>query len=130
MTGGGWLVRSITLFAAVAFTGFLPGSTVSSRTPLPLITNPDFEQQLPAKYFVLTNRSPDIPSENTREPIRVPLTVGKGDTLMQILVKAQVPRAEAHEAVQALKDVYNPRELLPGTNIELNFLPTDKDGEA
>lgn len=130
MTGGGWLVRGITLFAAVAFTGFLPGSTVSSRTPLPLITNPDFEQQIPAKYFVLTNRSPDVSAENTREPIRVPLTVGKGDTLMQILVKAQVPRAEAHEAVQALKDVYNPRELLPGTNIELNFLPTDKDGEA
>ena len=128
---GGWFVRAIALCVAVAFTGFLPGSTVSSRTPLPLISNPDFEQQIPAKYFVLTNRSPDIQIENAREPIRVPLTVSKGDTLMQILVKAQVPRAEAHEAVQALKDVYNPRDLLPGTNIELNFLPTgDEGGDA
>jgi murein DD-endopeptidase MepM/ murein hydrolase activator NlpD len=128
MTGGRWFVRGLALCAAVAFTGFLPGSTVSSRTPLPTINKPDFEQQLPAKYFILTNRSPDNQTENSREPIRVPLTVSKGDTLMAILVKAQVPRAEAHEAVQALKDVYNPRDLLPGTNIELNFLPTDEDG--
>jgi murein DD-endopeptidase MepM/ murein hydrolase activator NlpD len=118
----------------VAVTGFLPGSTVSSRTPFPTISHPDFEQQLPAKYFILTYRpsdsavEPNEPSSETaREPIRVPLTVSKGDTLMQMLVKAQVPRAEAHEAVQALKDVYNPKALLPGTNIELSFLPPEPD---
>lgn len=119
---GGWFIRGIALFAAVVITGLLPGSSVSSRTPLPLVANPDFEQQLPAKYFVLSYRSPDAQMENIREPFSVPLTVNKGDTLMKMLVKAQVPRAEAHEAVQALKDVYNPRDLLPGTNIELNFL--------
>lgn len=122
MKGGGILVRGLALCVAVVTTGVLPGSTVSSRTPLPVVANPDFEQQLPAKYFLL-QRVPDGAIENTLEPIRVPLTVSKGDTLMQLLVKAQVPRAEAHEAVQALKDVYNPRDLLPGTNIELNFLP-------
>jgi murein DD-endopeptidase MepM/ murein hydrolase activator NlpD len=127
MTGGGQFVRGVTLCAAVAITGILPGSTVSSRTPLPHISNPDFEQQLPAKYFVLMPRATSAPTENAREPIKVPLTVNKGDTLMQMLVKAQVPRAEAHEAVQALKDVYKPRDLLPGTNIELNFLPPEED---
>lgn len=122
MTRRGRLVQGIALCCAVAVTGMMPGSTVSSRTPWPHVADPDFEQQLPGKYFVLTHRTPDNAAENTREPIRVPITVAKGDTLMQMLVKAQVPRAEAHEAVQALKDVYNPRELLPGTNIELNFM--------
>lgn len=120
---GGLLIRGIAFCAAVSVAGVLTGSTVSSRTAPPFIAQPDFEQQLPAKYFVLTYLAPDALLENAREPIRVPLVVNKGDTLMQMLVKAQVPRAEAHEAVQALKDVYNPRELLPGTNIELNFLP-------
>ena len=116
------IVRGLALCAVVLTTGFLPGSTVSSRTPLPVVVNPDFEQQLPTKYF--TQRPiPDGMVESALEPIRVPVTVSKGDTLMQLLVKAQVPRAEAHEAVRALKDVYNPRELLPGTNIELSFLP-------
>lgn len=124
---GGRLIRGIALCAAVVLTGVLPGSTVSSRTPSPQVSSPDFEQQLPAKYFVLSYRSPDAQMENLREPFRVPLTVTKGDTLMSMLVKAQVPRAEAHEAVQALKDVYNPRDLLPGTNIELNFMPSDEE---
>ena len=124
---GGRFVRGVALCAAVIITGVLPGSTVSSRTPTAYVTNSDFEQQLPAKYFVLSYRSPETQMENIREPFRVPLTVNKGDTLMQMLVKAQVPRAEAHEAVQALKDVYNPRDLLPGTNIELNFLPSDEE---
>jgi murein DD-endopeptidase MepM/ murein hydrolase activator NlpD len=127
MIFGGWLARGMALCAAVAVTGLMPGSTVSSRTSLPNIANPDFEQQIPAKYFILANRAPDSAVENTREMIRVPITVAKGDTLMQMLIKAQVPRAEAHEAVQALKDVYNPRELLPGTNIELNFRPADEE---
>lgn len=126
MTGGGWLVRGLALCAAVVTTGVLPGSTVSSRTPLPTVTNPDFEQQLPASFFAL-QRLPDGVAENTLEPIRVPLTVNKGDTLMQLLMRANVSRAEAHEAVQALKDVYNPRDLLPGTNIELNFLPAREE---
>ena len=124
---GGWLIRGIVLGATVATIGILPGSSVSSRTPLPIIENPDFEQQLPAKYYVLSYASPDGQMESTREPFSVPLTVAKGDTLMQMLVKAKVSRADAHEAVQALKDVYNPRDLLPGTNIELNFLPSHEE---
>ncbi len=127
MIGGGWLGRGLALCAAVAVSGLMPGSTVSSRTSFPAIANPDFEQQIPAKYFILASRTPDNAIESTRETIRVPVTVAKGDTLMQMLLKAQVPRAEAHEAVQALKDVYNPRELLPGTSIELNFLPSGEE---
>ncbi len=39
------------------------------------------------------------------------VSVGKGDTLMDLLVRNNVPRAEAHEAIAALSKVYDPRAL-------------------
>lgn len=49
------------------------------------------------------------------------LTVGKGDTLMDLLVKNQVPRNEAHEAIAALKKVYDPKDLNAGRAITVFF---------
>lgn len=39
------------------------------------------------------------------------LSVGKGDTLMDILVRNNIPREEAYSAIQALSKVYDPRDL-------------------
>lgn len=39
------------------------------------------------------------------------VSVGKGDTLMDLLVRNDVPRAEAYEAIAALSKVYDPRGL-------------------
>jgi len=47
--------------------------------------------------------------------------VGRGDTLMELLADASVPRAEAAEAVDALRKVYNPRQLQVGQQIALLF---------
>ncbi len=49
------------------------------------------------------------------------LTVAAGDTLMGLLVKAGIDRREAHEAIAALRDVYRPRDLRIGQNIELSL---------
>ena len=49
------------------------------------------------------------------------LVVGKGDTLMELLVKNNVPRNEAHEAIAALRKVYDPRALNPGHEITVFF---------
>ncbi len=134
MTRGGLYARTFALCAAVTLTGILPGSTVSSRVPGPEVKTPDIEQQNPARAYVLSYATPDTHAV-APEPVRVAVTVGKGDTLMAVLAKAQVPRAEAHEAVQALRDVFNPKDLTAGTSIELSFLPkrddptgSDKDG--
>lgn len=67
--------------------------------------------------------------------IERPVRVRKGDTLMNLLVRAQVPRTEAHYAIEALKKSYNPRKLMPGTEIVLQFLSEsmsapDENGEA
>lgn len=49
------------------------------------------------------------------------LVVGKGDTLMDLLIRNDVPRGDAYNAVQALRSVYNPRELRPNHAITVFF---------
>lgn len=49
--------------------------------------------------------------------------VARGDTLMGILLDAGLARSEAHAAVSALQEVYNPRSLRPGHEVVLTFVP-------
>lgn len=49
------------------------------------------------------------------------VAVGKGDTLMELLVRNNVPRSEAHEAIAALSKVYDPRALNVGHEITVFF---------
>ena len=45
------------------------------------------------------------------------LTVGRGDTLLGLLQKNKVPTSEAHAAVQALSQIFDPREIRVGQKI-------------
>ncbi len=47
------------------------------------------------------------------------LRVGRGDTLMEMLVDAGVARREAHQAIVALREFYDPRRLKPGQEIRV-----------
>lgn len=50
------------------------------------------------------------------------VVVGKGDTLMELLVKkGSVPADDAYRVVQALSKVYNPKDLNPGREITVFF---------
>lgn len=51
------------------------------------------------------------------------LSVGRGDTLMEMLTGAAVPRDEATEAIAALRDVYDPRKLQVGQRVTVLFEP-------
>lgn len=57
---------------------------------------------------------PSLPVERVHE-------VGRGDTLIEILVDAGVTRGDAHLVTQALADHYRPRNLRPGHEIVLSF---------
>lgn len=57
------------------------------------------------------------------------LRVGRGDTLMELLVNAGVVRREAHEAIVALRQLYDPRRLKPGQEIRLT-LTENTDGKS
>ena len=54
------------------------------------------------------------------------VAIGRGDTLMQVMVEAGAKRSQAHAAIQALAKVHNPRRLRPGQEITMRF-ETDGD---
>lgn len=49
------------------------------------------------------------------------VAVAKGDTLMDLLIKNNVPSNEAHEAIVALRKVYDPRNLNVGHEVTVFF---------
>gem|GEM_PF-1412727 len=51
----------------------------------------------------------------------VPARVESGDTLIGLLIEAGVDRIEAHRAIKALEEVYDPRGLRPGNVITVSF---------
>jgi len=55
--------------------------------------------------------------------------VARGDTLMALLVRAGAERAEASEAIAALRAVFDPRGLKPGQKIDVG-LAAPLDGAA
>ncbi|MBI3514016.1 MAG: peptidoglycan DD-metalloendopeptidase family protein [Proteobacteria bacterium] len=55
--------------------------------------------------------------------------VRRGDTLMTVMARAGVSTTEAHEAVKALRTVYNPKALKIGQEIKLTFAPVDDGGD-
>lgn len=57
----------------------------------------------------------DTPEEEKK------LQVGKGDTLMELLVRNAVPREQAYNAIMALKKVYDPRDLNPSHEVTVFF---------
>jgi len=57
------------------------------------------------------------------QPFRRRVAVGRGDTLMDLLVGAGVDRGEAGAAVAALRPVYDPRRLKPGQELAVKFFP-------
>lgn len=63
---------------------------------------------------VLPLPSPPTPPRPVRE-----LEVAAGDTLLGMLTRLGIARAEAHAAVDGLKDVYDPRRLRPGQRLEV-----------
>lgn len=52
---------------------------------------------------------------------RTLVSVGRGDTLLGLLVDAAVPRDQAARAIDALRSVFNPRKLQVGQEIALLF---------
>jgi murein DD-endopeptidase MepM/ murein hydrolase activator NlpD len=60
---------------------------------------------------------------------RKTVSVGKGDTLMDLLVRNHVPREQAYGAIEALKRIFNPRDLNPSHRITVFFHQTQTAAE-
>lgn len=68
---------------------------------------------------------PEPDSDETRV-----LTVRQGDTLMKLMLDADIPRDQAHAAITALRKVYDPRDLMPGQIIQVSYRPKGPDIET
>jgi len=66
-------------------------------------------------------RSPTAASAPTPAPLdhQIALEVTAGDTLIGMLLGLGIARAEAHAAVEGLREVYDPRRLRPGQRLEV-----------
>lgn len=56
-------------------------------------------------------------------PVEAEEKIASGDTLSAVLDRAGVERVEAARSIQALRDVYDPRDLRAGDVISLSFAP-------
>lgn len=73
-----------------------------------------------------TPTSTNVTELNNADNKKRILSVKNGDTLMSIMLAAGIGRYEAHEAINALRVVYDPRGLRVGQRIELSFSSDDK----
>ncbi|NBP72726.1 MAG: hypothetical protein EBU57_06085, partial [Alphaproteobacteria bacterium] len=107
-----------------------PGGNGVSAFPGPMAaveetdiqTAPALEQ---SAEVILASVAPD-PAESVRAAEKKrSLKVRNGDTLMSIMLSAGIARDDAHDAVSALRAVYDPRDLRVGQRIHLTFSPDD-----
>jgi murein DD-endopeptidase MepM/ murein hydrolase activator NlpD len=57
------------------------------------------------------------------------ITIGKGNTLMGALVGAGVERTEAHKAITAMRELYDPRRLRAGNELAVTFVGVTPEGD-
>jgi murein DD-endopeptidase MepM/ murein hydrolase activator NlpD len=59
--------------------------------------------------------------DQASRPIQTVVEAEQGDTLLDLLLKAGVDRTEATKAIDALRDVYNPKALKVGQEVTVTF---------
>ncbi|MEQ9638465.1 MAG: peptidoglycan DD-metalloendopeptidase family protein [Alphaproteobacteria bacterium] len=110
-TAGQWLasLQGMAQTAQVA-------ETASTTAPVPVqlakLAVPEFSDPIDPQALAAALAPPRI--ERT-------MAVARGDTLMDLLLRAGAQRGDAHNAIQALKQHYDPRRLRPGQEITLVF---------
>ncbi|HUC62569.1 MAG TPA: M23 family metallopeptidase, partial [Alphaproteobacteria bacterium] len=79
----------------------------------------------PAPQPLATASLPD--TTTTPAPVQRTLVVSPGDTLMDLLRRAGVTSADAQDAIDAIRAVFDPRSIRPGNALTVTFGPDDSD---
>lgn len=134
--GGRALLAGVAAIAGVS----MALASLAPREPTdPMVGSPRIIALAPASVV------PDLPEETTQTLILDPdnleseaspvaadvirsVTIGEGDTLMDIVVAAGADRRQAYAAVQSLSRLYNPKRLQHGQEIAVTLSPGE-DGE-
>lgn len=103
-------------------TALLLQQALAAETPTASVT-PTTARVVPATY------NPDAPSGNAAEagdpntPVARSAKIKKGDTLIAVLGRLGVDKADAFAAVHAMKRVFDPRKLKIGQEVQALFTP-------
>ncbi len=122
---------------AVAVLASRSGDTISDRLPdnnklsVELI-QPDWravEGEDRAAMTMLPRSDSEI-EDDAKRPILRTVEAEQGDTLLDLLLNAGIDKADANKAIDALRTIYNPRELRAGQEITITFerVPGSIDG--
>ena len=93
------------------------------QPPAPLdsapITFADYESE--RHSFVDLAQADSVLDERTRLPIERTVQVSYGATLMDLLLNLGIPSAEASEALDSLREIYDLRSLRAGQDVTVSF---------
>ncbi len=111
---------------AAPVTRFTVGGTLAPQlVPPPRAPNPAPDTTGEDRRLAVLTPTPtdetalDAGEPSPRSEQRVDVEVAPGDTLMGMLLRLGIRRAEAHAAVEGLRDVYDPRRLRPGQRLQI-----------
>lgn len=100
---------------------------------------PDLEANLPGSYLTAVQPSAvaSIEAEAAPQQIGREVTLNQGDTLLKVLLGMEVSRSDALQAINALEEVFDPRQMRSGQSIRVALAPSQtgqssgqSDGEA
>ena len=122
---GFFRLRDLTLIAFIgSFTwvfGLYIGPWLVPGPELPQRAYLDHEAETDPLKNVLALTVPDGAGERRGRLVERTVAVRRGDTLMKVLTRAGLSREDAHDTVTALRGVFDPRDLMPGTDLTLSF---------
>ncbi|MBE7636575.1 peptidoglycan DD-metalloendopeptidase family protein [Sneathiella sp. P13V-1] len=78
--------------------------------------------QAPKAEIQLASLSEEVITEEVTKTV----SVGKGDTLMKLLTRSGANTQDSYDAIVALSEKYNPRQLKIGQDVKLSFLKEDR----
>ena len=130
------LFRGIATFAVLIATAAVCSGYVLTSTASVEMPTQSFGDSLALAPLSLGNPSA-VPGIETASPevaalptqpnppksIKHPVTVGRGDTLAKVLVRAGIEGRDAHAAIRAFSKVHNPRRIRKGDRLRIFYKP-------
>lgn len=126
-TGLAILIGAMTFGPSVALTPMVslfavPGSTEAAEQDS-ATDQSSTESDRPDAPIVVAQAQVHGAREALREAVTRVVAVKSGDTLMNVVLKVGVPRGQAHDAIVALRKVFDPRKLRPGQELTVKYIP-------
>ena len=114
---------------AVAGLGFWLSAPSAPATQGPL---PDLEANLPGFHLTAVQPSAvaSVEAEAAPQPVGREVTLNQGDTLLKVLLGMDVSRTDAMQAISALEEVFDPRQMRSGQAIRVALAPNPPSESA